>query len=82
MYQQPPPSQSQQFQPPYPPFVQQPVPRQNPKGYAVTSLILFIVAGLLHILALIPYLGIFFGCMGLICDLIALIFLILVVASL
>ncbi len=82
MYQQPPPSQPQQFQPLYPPFAPQPGPRQNPKGYAVAALILFIVSMLLQVLGLIPYVGILFGCMGLICDVIALVFLVLVVASL
>lgn len=67
-----------------PPYFPGYAPQQpkNPKNYAVTSLILFILGGILHVLALIPYLGILFGCVGLLFDCTALVFLILVVASL
>lgn len=60
-------------------YVQQ---QKNPKGYAVTSLILFVIGWLLHIMLFIPAIGIVFGCFGLIVDVIALICLIVVVASL
>ena len=68
---------------PVPPvFGYPPLQNKNTKTYAVTSLILFCVGGVLHILGLIPYLGIFFGCIGLLCDIVAIVFLIMVVVSL
>ena len=51
------------------------------KGKVLTSLILLIVAGILNILGLIPFVGIFFGILGLICDVLAIVFLIIALAS-
>lgn len=63
-------------------FIPHPPHQKKPKGYAVTSLILFLIGYLLHIIALFPMVGILFGCLGLICDLAAVIFLIITIAAL
>ncbi len=57
-------------------------PYSKAKNFAVLALIFLIIGGILHILGLIPFLGIIFGCLGLFADLTGIIFLILVITSL
>ena len=52
------------------------------KGYAIASLCLLLVGIGLHLLAFFPILGLLFGCVGIIADVLGLVFLILVIATL
>lgn len=76
MQQQP----QQQWYYPQPQYQQQP-PSNPGKAYAVAALCFFLAGGLLHVFGLIPFLGIFFVVLGLICDAIGIIFLIICIAS-
>lgn len=60
----------------YPPQYQQPEPRDN--TYKILAIIFFVIGFFLHILGLVPLIGVLFGLAGLACDVLGFVFLLLI----